>query len=68
MLGVPTGEKWRNEATLSDCDHIYVEGIRLDEVALDKVGHPKSASRAVSSSQHTQTPTVSIPFTIRFIS
>lgn len=65
MLGVPTGKRWKNEATLSDCDHIYVEGIRLDEVALDKFGHQKSAA---TSSQYTQPSMVSIPFADRFIS
>ena len=60
MLGVPTEKRWENEATLSDCDHIYVEGIRLDEVVLDKFGHLKSAPQAASSSHHTQTSIVSI--------
>ena len=62
MLSVPVGERWRNEATLNDCDHVYVEGIRLDEVTLDKFGHFKSASRAASSGQRTQELTVSIPY------
>ena len=60
MLSVPVGERWRNEATLNDCDHVYVEGIRLDEVTLDKFGHFEAVSRAASS-QRTQTSTVSIP-------
>ena len=59
MLGVPTGKRWKIEATLSDCNHTYVEGIRLDEAVLDKFGHQKSAA---TSSQHTQPSTVSIPF------
>lgn len=61
MLDVPTRERWKNEATLNGCDHVYVEGIRSDEVALDKFGHPKSASHAADSSEWTQVPTVSIP-------
>ena len=61
MLDVPTRKRWKNEATLSDCDHTYVGGTRLDEAVLDKNGPPKSVSRASSSSQHTQPPQVSIP-------
>ena len=64
MLSVPVGERWRNEATLNDCDHVYVEGIRLDEVTPDKSGHFQSASRAASSSQRTQELTVSIPILV----
>ena len=63
MLGVPSEERWKNEATLADCDHVYVEGIRVDEVVLDKFSYPKSGSQAASSIQHAQTSTVSIPCT-----
>jgi len=58
MLSVPVGERWKNEATLNGCDHIFVEGIRLDEVIPDTF---KSSSRAATS-QRIQTSTVSIPF------
>ena len=60
MLSVPVEERRKDEVPLKDCDHVYVERIRLDEVTLDKFRHFNSASRA-DSSQRTQTSAVSIP-------